>query len=42
MAGRPVEGGDAMLSRADCNGYVPRINPQGQRTYRPLGAAHRP
>jgi hypothetical protein len=37
MAGRPVEGCDDMLGRADCNGYVPSISPQGQRIYRPLG-----
>ncbi len=37
MAGRPVEGGDDFLGRADCNGYVPSISPQGQRIYRPLG-----
>lgn len=42
MAGRPVEGGDDLLGRADCNGYVPSINSQGQRIYRPLGATRRP
>ncbi len=36
MAGRPVEGSDDLLGRADCNGYVPSISPQGQRIYRPL------
>jgi hypothetical protein len=42
MAGRPIEGGDDVLGRADCNGYVPSINPQGQRIYRPLGSGRRP
>jgi len=38
MAGRPVEGGDDVLGRTDCNGYVPSIDQQGHRIYRPLGA----
>ena len=42
MAGRPVEGSDDLLGRADCNGYVPSINAQGQRIYRPMGATRRP
>jgi hypothetical protein len=42
MAGRPIEGGDDLLGRADCNGYVPSISPQGQRLYRPLGGSRRP
>jgi hypothetical protein len=42
MAGRPVEGGDDLLGRADCNGYVPSINAQGQSIYRPMGATRRP
>ncbi len=42
MAGRPVEGGDDMLGRADSNGYVPSINTQGQRIYRPIGGTRRP
>lgn len=40
MAGRPVEGDDP-LGRADCNGYVSSISPQGQRIYRPLGGSRR-
>jgi hypothetical protein len=35
MATRPSEGSDA-LGRADTNGYVARINAQGQRVFRPL------
>ena len=42
MAGRPIEGSDDLLGRADCNGYVPSISPQGQRIYRPLGGGRRP
>lgn len=42
MAGRPVEGSDDLLGRADCNGYVPSISPQGQRIYRPLDGGKRP
>jgi hypothetical protein len=30
------------LGRADCNGYVPSISPQGQRIYRPLVGGRRP
>lgn len=41
MPGRPVEGGDDLLGRADCNGYVPSISPQGQRIYRPIGGSRR-
>jgi hypothetical protein len=42
MAGRPIEGSDDLLGRADCNGYVPSISPQGQRIYRPLSGGRRP
>jgi hypothetical protein len=42
MAGRPIEGADDLLGRADCNGYVPSISPQGHRIYRPLGGNRRP
>lgn len=38
MAGRPVEGSDDLLGRADCNGYVSSISPQGQRIYRPISS----
>jgi hypothetical protein len=42
MAGRPVEGADDNLGRADCNGFVSSINQQGQRVFRPLGGTRRP
>lgn len=42
MAGRPIEGADDLLGRADCNGYVPSISPQGHRIYRPLVGDKRP
>lgn len=41
MAGRPVEGGDDLMGRADCNGYVSSISPQGQRIYRPINGGKR-
>jgi hypothetical protein len=37
MAACSAEGTDAGLGRADCNGFISSVNPQGQRAYRPLG-----
>ena len=42
MSGRPVEGSDDTMGRADCNGFVSSINQQGQRVYRPVGGTRRP
>ena len=36
MAAHPVEGSDDLLGRSDCNGFVPSINQNGQRIYRPM------
>jgi hypothetical protein len=35
LATRPIEGGEPTAGRADCNGYVSTVNPQGQVEYRP-------
>ena len=42
MAGRPVEGSDDAMGRADCNGFVPSIDQQGHRIYRPASGTKRP